>query len=326
MISCFSNIFGSHHQRIFLSAPHAPGSNPAPSVGGAAPGLWGLPSNFPITRSVTGIASSDSALGKLAIPLIPSAVGADIAIEMGRLGIEYIPPAMGKVWEATRWSIKKLLSGAGTIFEKTGNYLKDSLLDGTLHPIARTVRNSAYSTLNWAAHVPGDLLSVPGAIGNGLIGVGSKGLSIPLKLLGAPLKMLGFGKVSEFADHMSQSGTKSLKKVGKPFENTLGTIMDLARTGKDNLLAAARGHTSAPIGVVSDRMGNEVKGFWTKVANNPGIFETMFKTRECMHTDMSGSLRPAEFQGGGHAEPAADHGGGHEEEHGGGEDHGGGHK
>lgn len=315
---------GSPHTRIYHSAPHGPAPAPAHGPSGVPAGGYPFirPDYFPLTGHVSEIVKGGG-LGNLALALLPSAVAADVTWKLGQLGVEHAPGIFRHIVGTTRWGIGKVFGAGTNLLERGGRFIKRGTWDAAAAPILRTVRNSAFSVLNWGVHLPADALKVPGAVANGAIGLAQGALSLPLGIVGRPLSWLGIKAPTKWSGQLWNNAKGNVKKLTDPLDNTLGTVQDLYQTGFDNVIASGEGFASAYTGLLHEPWTNQyVRPTAASLANAPSFWSVVFGSRQNMHSKMqdSGIFRPLNYRGGGGGH-SADHGAAH----GGGGDHGGGH-
>jgi hypothetical protein len=310
MIIPHFSLFGSPHTRIY-NDPHHPASAPI-----ALPAV--APANFPITRST-------AALGAPGLVLMPSAVGADIALKIGEYTVEHAPAAISNIWRNTRWGIGKILGTGMNILERGGRFLGRGVGESSISTTSRFTRNNITSLLNWGVHLPLDALKVPGSVINGAIGVTQGALSIPLGVIGRPLSWLGIKAPTKWSNQLWGAAKGNVKELAAPLENTLGTVQDIYQTTFDNAVGFVEGIAAGWTGAIHEPWTEQyVRPTAAAIANAPSFWGNLLKNRQQIHGLMqgSGALRPARYRGGEHgADHGAVHGGG---DHGGG-DHGGGH-
>lgn len=270
-------IYGSKHNRIFNNAEISR-------------------ENFPLTKYTVDVIKSGP-IGKTALPLFPSAVATDMAIDTAKIGYEMSKKGLPIIFNATvnttRNALIKTLSLGQDIVNRAGRFVYRGTIETTAWPILRALNSSRLSLVNWASNLPKDVLSAPKSVLNAGVGVGAKALSLPAQLIGTPLSWLGFKGLAGAGEKLSKMGDEKMLQGLDPLKNTWGTAGDLVNIGFDNVIDAGRANLTAWTGAVNENWTGAVNDGASEIANSPKfiIGATRDKIKEIL-----GSMRPKHFK------------------------------
>ncbi len=287
------SINGSSHQKIFRNRNNIPAENNVPQP---------TSSNFP-DRLHNVFSAPQGFWSTVAWPVVTSwkFLGFTAAEAFGK-----IPSAVMGTVNATRWSIGNIFGSQKTgteglvpnVAKRGYRFIKRGTWDAAGAPVVNATRATAYNALNWAAHVPADVLKLPKAAFGAFEGIRLKLIHILGDVVEPVFKALKMNKIIDYTDRVGILANDYGKAILDPFRNTasaLGREYDIAF---DAVLDAPRGLTTAYTGAIHEPWTSGVNDSFRKVANEPDIFAAMGASRDTMNGWLKTFLRPKHLRGG----------------------------